>query len=123
MSEVWYYVASEVSVGPLTIAELKKALRILPNSNDVLVWCADFTEWKKASDVTELRTHTPPTVPNSNVNDGRPRWRVRWWWYPVALLFFGSIGSRDGRNAMAWISSERAKNRTLRRIQRRELGE
>ena len=123
MSDVWYYADTETSVGPLTIVELKKTLRMLPNPNDVLVWCADFTEWKKAGEIAELRTRTPPPVPSSTNNDRTPTWRVRWWWYPVALCFFGSIGNRYGREGMAWISSERAKNRRLRRAQRRELGE
>ena len=116
MAEDWYYADLEVSVGPLTIAALKKTLRSLPNSNEVLVWCSDFTEWKKAAKIPELRARMPPPVPGANNNE-MPRWRVRWWWYPVAVLFFGSIGSRTGRNAMAWTSSERRTKRALRRLQ------
>jgi hypothetical protein len=56
MSEVWYYVDSGGSVGPLTTLELRKTLRTLPNSNDILVWCDDFPSWKKAGDVSELGT-------------------------------------------------------------------
>ena len=72
MSDVWYYADTETSVGPLTIVELKKTLRMLPNPNDVLVWCADFTEWKKAGEIAELRTRTPPPVPSSTNNDRTP---------------------------------------------------
>ena len=120
MSEVWYYVDSGGSVGPLTTLELRKTLRTLPNSNDILVWCDDFPSWKKAGDVSELGTRlsAPPPVPTSRNIAQMPTWRVRWWWYPVALSFFGSIGSRDGRKVMAWASSERTRIRRLRRMRR-----
>jgi GYF domain 2 len=118
MSEGWYYVDSERSVGPLTLTELMGTISKLPDWTDTLVWRAGAPDWETAGDVPELRRlmAMPPPAPSSRRTHEMPSWRVRLWWYPVALFFCGSIGSRDGRKAMAWASSERAKLRKLRRM-------
>jgi hypothetical protein len=109
MSESWYYVDSGGSVGPVTTLELRETLRALPDWKDVLVWSADISDWKKASEVSEIRTRlaTSPPVPTSHFSEQMPTWQVRWWWYLAALSFFGSVGSRDGRDVMAWASDMR----------------
>jgi hypothetical protein len=117
MSEVWYYVDSEQTVGPLSLPELMRTLRKLPDWTDTLVWREGIPDWEKAGDVPELRIRiaTPPPLPRARRTDQIPTWQVRWWWYLVALFFFGSIGSRDGRKVMAWVSSQRSRRRKLRR--------
>jgi GYF domain 2 len=120
MSEVWFYVDSERAIGPLTLLELMGTLRKLPNWTDTLVWRAGVPDWKKAGDISELRMRmaTPPPVPKTHLAAPMPTWRVRWWWYPVALFFFGSIGNRYGRKAMAWVTAERQAARMIKRKRR-----
>jgi hypothetical protein len=116
MSEDWYLVDSERSVGPFDLSELTRRLRKSANWTNTLIWKADFPDWKKAGDVSELklRLATPPPVPSSRCSDQMPSWRVRWWWYVVALAFFGSIGSSHGFDAMGWESDQRKKLRKLK---------
>lgn len=117
MSEdAWYYVDSGQRIGPLGLLSLKKILVTLPDSETLLVWCEGFPDWKLAGDVKELRAVMPPPVPETHRAASMPEWEVRWWWYLVALFFVGSIGSRDGRKAMAWVSSERARRRKVGRM-------
>jgi hypothetical protein len=119
----WYYADSEGHVGPLTLQELKETLATFPDARNVFVWCESFTDWKRAWEVPELREQTkaPPPLPNSHLlgEDIKwstvPTWQVKRWWYVVALLFFGVVGSREGRKAMIWIAAERKRVREIRR--------
>jgi hypothetical protein len=114
MSDVWYYVDSGRAVGPLSISELCQTLRSQPNWTVTLVWCEGFADWKGAGRVAELKKWmvTPPAVPGSQQSSNDiPTWQIRWWWYPIALLFLGSIGSWEGRKALALASSERVRKR------------
>jgi hypothetical protein len=114
--EAWYYVASGLRTGPISLQSLKETLVTLPDAENVLVWCEGFPDWKTVGDVKELRT--PPPVPKTQLAAPMPTWRVRWWWYPVALVFFGSIGNRYGRKAMAWVTAERQAARMIKRKRR-----
>ena len=84
-----------------------------------MVWSAGLASWKAAGEVDKLRALIPPPVPEEHWAS-MLEWKVRWWWYVVAVLFFGSIGSRDGRRAMEWASAERARRRKADRKQPRD---
>jgi hypothetical protein len=116
--EAWYYVASGLRIGPISLQSLKETLVTLPDAENVLVWREGFPDWKIVGDVKELRAMTPPPVPKTHLASPMPTWRVRWWWYPVALVFFGSIGNREGRKAMAWVTAERQAARMIKRKRR-----
>jgi len=114
MASQWYYADSEEQRGPVSLQELKVALAALPDARHVLVWRESFSDWIRAGEVPELKA--PPPLPvGARVSAEMPTWKVKWWWYPVALAFFGSIGSLAGRQAMAWVSGERKKARKSRR--------
>jgi GYF domain 2 len=117
MSEAWYYVNSGQRSGPLSLHGMRETLATLPDAKNVLVWCEGFPDWKIAGDVNELRARSlaPPPLPSRHLPEPMPTWRVRWWWYPVAVCFFGSIGNRDGRRAMAWLAVERQTARKIKR--------
>jgi hypothetical protein len=118
--EAWYYVDSGLRIGPTSLQDLKETLVALPDAKNVLVWCERFPDWKIAGDVKELRARslTPPPLPRTHLAAPMPTWRVRWWWYPVAILFFGSTGNRYGRKATAWVTAERQAARKIKRKQR-----
>ncbi|WP_426435903.1 DUF4339 domain-containing protein [Bradyrhizobium genosp. P] len=118
--EAWFYVDSGLRIGPISLQGLKKTLITLPDAENVLVWCKGFPDWKIAGDVEKLRAMTPPPppVPKTQLASLMPTWRVRWWWYPVALFFFGSIGNRYGYKAMAWVAAERRAARMIKRKRR-----
>jgi hypothetical protein len=118
--EAWYYVDSGLRMGPISLHDMKETLATLPDAKKVLVWCEGFPDWKIAADVKELRARslTPPPLPRTHLAAPMPAWRVRWWWYPVALLFFGSIGNREGRKAMAWVTAQRQTARMIKRKRR-----
>ena len=84
--EAWYYVDSGLRIGPISLQSLKETLVTLPDAENVLVWCEGFPDWKIVGDVEELRGLTPPPVPKTHLAAPMPTWRVRWWWYPVALF-------------------------------------
>jgi GYF domain 2 len=42
-------------MGPLSLDELKETLATVPDARNVLVWCEDFRDWKKAGDVPQLK--------------------------------------------------------------------
>jgi hypothetical protein len=120
--EAWYCVDSGLRIGPISLQSLNETLATLPDAKNVLVWCEGFQDWKIVGDVKELRARrlTPPPVPKTHLAAPMPTWRVRWWWYPVALCFFGSIGNRYGREAMAWITADRQTARMIKRKRRQQ---
>lgn len=113
MSDIWYYVDSGRTVGPLVVSELVHEIRARPDWKDTLVWSQGFADWQKAADVSELEKWliASPVAPPVPQYDGIPEWRMRRWWIPVAVLFVGTIGNLEGRKAMAWVSFERARLR------------
>jgi hypothetical protein len=118
--QAWYYVDTGLRTGPIGLQALKEKLDTLPDANDVLVWCEGFPDWKMAGDVEVLRTRSlPPLLPGTHLAAPMPTWRVKWWWYPAALLFFGSMGNRYGRKAMAWVTAERQAARMIKRKRRK----
>jgi TM2 domain-containing membrane protein YozV len=66
MSDAWFYVNGEQTVGPVTLEALLTELSPKDWRN-VFVWKAGFSDWKKASDVAELRDRfqIPPPLPQS----------------------------------------------------------
>lgn len=65
MGDVWYYAEDDKTVGPLSLSELTAALNSRRGARDVLVWKADFADWKPAGSVAELANHLtePPPPP------------------------------------------------------------
>jgi type IV pilus assembly protein PilA len=78
MSDVWYYAASNNSVGPLSKATLVEALSRMQEPKNTLVWRSGFADWKKASEISELLPYVakppplPPALPPSTVSAGEP---------------------------------------------------
>jgi len=78
MSDVWYYAASNNSVGPLSTATLVEALSRMQEPKNTLVWRSGFADWKKASEISELLPYVakppplPPALPPSTVSAGEP---------------------------------------------------
>ncbi|MBI3699277.1 MAG: restriction endonuclease [Afipia sp.] len=50
----WYYDDGMGQVGPLNYSDLRETLSTIENFSDVLVWCSQFPDWKRAGDVPEL---------------------------------------------------------------------
>ncbi len=71
---------------PYQPSEPQGNTRYVARRGNVLVWCEGFPDWKIVGDVEELRGLTPPPVPKTHLAAPMPTWRVRWWWYPVALF-------------------------------------
>ena len=117
MSDFWYYADAEGPLGPLTLQQLKETLPTLSDPKEVLVWCEDFADWKKAKEVPSSGRLllVPPPLPMPHVLTSEvvwtqiPIWRPKWWWYVVAIMFFGVLGSRDGRAGLAWITADAAR--------------
>jgi hypothetical protein len=62
MSEVWYYVDTEQTVGPLSLSELMGTLSKLPDWTDTLVWRAGVPDWEKAGDVSSPASRSSAAV-------------------------------------------------------------
>lgn len=54
MADVWYYASGDESVGPLSLADLKKILSYASSAKSVMVWHNGLAEWRRAQDVEEL---------------------------------------------------------------------
>ncbi|MBA3817076.1 MAG: DUF4339 domain-containing protein [Parachlamydiaceae bacterium] len=52
MKKIWFIVLKEKKEGPFSIIELKRDIRITP---DTLVWKEGFSNWKKMREVEELK--------------------------------------------------------------------
>jgi uncharacterized membrane protein YhaH (DUF805 family) len=65
MSEVWYYANGRNRVGPLSKQELIQALSLMPEPAQIFVWRTGFSDWQKASELTELFPYVakPPPLP------------------------------------------------------------
>jgi hypothetical protein len=55
MTEVWYYALNEKPVGPLSKSQLIEALSRTSRAENALVWRSDFLDWRKLSELSELR--------------------------------------------------------------------
>jgi hypothetical protein len=53
--DAWWYYNVNGNVGPLTLDGLLEALAAFSNAKDIGVWCARFSNWKRAEDVPELK--------------------------------------------------------------------
>jgi hypothetical protein len=65
---IWYYAEAGQPVGPLTLVELKRHLRPLPNVQDRMVWREGWDEWQRLGDVAEFRE---PAVRVAKPGSGR----------------------------------------------------
>ncbi len=65
MDDVWYYVARDQSVGPVSLLNLIQVLSRTSSARDVLVWRDGFANWEKVSSVPELAVQVikPPPLP------------------------------------------------------------
>jgi uncharacterized membrane protein YhaH (DUF805 family) len=55
MTDVWYYALNEKPVGPLSKTQLIEALSRTSRAENALVWRSDFLDWRKLSELSELR--------------------------------------------------------------------
>ena len=53
MDKIWFIIIDNKSEGPFTYDELRCDTRIVP---DTLAWREGFVNWKKISDIPELKT-------------------------------------------------------------------
>jgi hypothetical protein len=59
MEGFWYYANEDKSVGPLTFAQLIGSLSHLREPSRILVWHANFDNWREARDVPEILAVMP----------------------------------------------------------------
>jgi hypothetical protein len=69
MSEGWYYAESDNTVGPMSLDNLRSALRRQREAALVLVWQEGFADWMEARSVPELAgvVAGPPPLPVRSV--------------------------------------------------------
>jgi hypothetical protein len=66
MSDVWYYSDdSGKQVGPLSLDDLRTALRTIPKRKPIFIWRAGFANWRPVSDVPEIFDAAPPPLPKN----------------------------------------------------------
>lgn len=65
MSEAWYYANGGNRVGPVSKEHLIEALSMMPEPAQILVWRTGFSDWRKASELSELYSYVgkPPPLP------------------------------------------------------------
>jgi hypothetical protein len=134
--DVWFCADQNRPVGPLTFEGLLEKLVPLPNAADALVWCSQFSEWKRAADVSQLKAYVllPPPLPfpravrPAHVRDSDSwKWTFRWWWLVAALPVVALlsvkvvVGNHIGRGEMERLSVERRANRKVNKDQRPQL--
>jgi hypothetical protein len=59
----WFYSIAGRRMGPLSLAELSRAIASFPNAANVLVWRSGLPSWTAAGSVPELAVLLPPPVP------------------------------------------------------------
>jgi hypothetical protein len=89
MSDMWYYVRGDKSLGPTSLENLKRLLRQAKDWREWLVWNASFDEWRKAGLVPELAFPQPPPVPK---REPEPNSRPKWWSRILSILFVLIVG-------------------------------
>jgi hypothetical protein len=52
---VWYYAEAGQPIGPMTLIELKRQLRPLPDMQDRMVWREGWDEWQRLGDLPEFK--------------------------------------------------------------------
>ena len=75
MSDEWYYSDKNGQIGPLTFRDLKATINRLSSLKTAFVWRADFEEWRKAEDLSELRmgeSKPPPPPPHQGGPNAPP---------------------------------------------------
>jgi hypothetical protein len=68
MSELWYYAEGDEPRGPLSLAQLVGILSQVSDPRKVMVWRADFDDWRPAETVRELADQLfrpPPLKPKT----------------------------------------------------------
>jgi preprotein translocase subunit SecE len=87
MSEGWYYAEGDNTVGPLSLDDLRTALRRQQEAGRVLVWKEGFADWMEARSVSELarivagppplpaRSVAPPAAPERSLSPLSPEYR------------------------------------------------
>jgi hypothetical protein len=87
MSEGWYYAEGDNTVGPMSLDDLRSALRRQREAALVLVWQEGFADWMEARLVPELaravagppplpvRSVAQPVVPESRLSRSSPEYR------------------------------------------------
>ena len=66
MPDAWYYAEDGAPKGPMSLSDLLRALSVMHNARDAMVWRAGFQGWTKATDVSEIAEHIfNPPPPNS----------------------------------------------------------
>jgi hypothetical protein len=81
LSDAWYYTTSGQPVGPISLDELRAALRHLPDSTQVGVWREGFPGWQRAAEVPELSGRPAPPSGETALTPARPApLEARPWW-------------------------------------------
>jgi Protein of unknown function (DUF2569)/GYF domain 2 len=65
MSDVWYYAGEREAVGPMSLDDLVRAISVMHEPREAIVWRAGFAGWEKAVNVSEVaqRAFRPPPFP------------------------------------------------------------
>ena len=66
MSEFWFYADANGQKGPVTLEQLKSALKGRSDWKDIFVWREGFADWQRAGAVAEI-VPTPPPLPKDKV--------------------------------------------------------
>jgi GYF domain 2 len=78
MSEGWYYVEDDSTIGPISLDELQSSLRRRREASRVLVWQEGLQDWTEAGSIPELARAVagPPPLPQRSVQPGPPNQRA-----------------------------------------------
>src|SRR6516162_11790804 len=66
MSDGWYHVEGDNTVGPIALVELQTILRRRRDASRILIWREGFQDWVEAGSVPELSRIVagPPPIPS-----------------------------------------------------------
>ena len=74
MSEIWYYVQGDKSIGPVTEEKMHTLFSAGTLGSESYVWRKEFDNWKKAFEVQEFRT--PPPAGGSSSQKSKDVWNI-----------------------------------------------
>ena len=106
-SDRWFYGSEGQRRGPINRDALVDLLLTDNLAESTLVWRSGFAEWKRASEVPELRSEIPPPLPLSAPEDG----------LATTSLDFGGTDSSNGDTG----GRKRRRRRRHRRIEERHI--
>src|ERR1700686_1477561 len=101
MSEGWYYAEGDNTVGPMSLEELRTAIRRQREAARVLVWREGFAEWAEARSVSELAgvVAGPPPLPVRSTAQAVPERRLS----PLSPEYGQAV--QDEKKPRNWMST------------------